>query len=123
LLKKEIGKYFCGKHDLNKFEVTTEFTNEFYILKDTKNECSTGRININLDLAIESLANYFKTKRIDNISKKIDIIRQVSLVLDNYYNKDFPCFNKPYRDSTQELIDHIKIYQDLDKPVHLIKRI
>jgi hypothetical protein len=123
LLKKEINESFWDKHDLSRFEVDTDFITEYYILKDTKNECSTGKININIDKVAEILAKYFKDKDIDSIQKKTTIIKQISLILDNYYNKDFPYFNKPYKDSAEELINHIKVYQDLDKPIHLIKKI
>ncbi len=122
LLKNVVDVSFWDKHNINRFEVGTDFLTEFYILKDTKNECSTGRININIDKVVDILVKYFKKKNINNIAEKIAIIKQISLILDNYYNRDFPYLNKPYKDSLEELINHIKIYQDLDIPIQFIKK-
>ncbi len=122
-LKKEFTIDFWKKYDLGRFEIGTDFCQDFYILRDTKNECSTGSINIDVDKGTGILDKYVNAiPSIKNI-KKLEIIKQAALTLDNYYNKDFPFLNNPYKDSALDLVDHIKVYQDYEKPTQFIKRI
>jgi|GEM_PF-3502748 len=122
-LKKEFTTAFWNKYDLSRFEIGTDFCQDFYIFRDTKNECSTGSVNIDVDKGRVVLDKYVNDISSIKSIKKLDIIKQVALTLDNYYNKDFPFLNNPYKDSALDLVDHIKVCQDYEKPTQFIKRI
>lgn len=122
-LKKEFTIDLWNKYDLRRFETGTDFCQDFYILTDTKYECGTGSIDIDVNKGTSALDKYVNDISSIKSIKKLEIIKQAALTLDNYYNKDFPFLNNPYKDSTLDLIDHIKVYQDYEKPTQFIKRI
>ena len=122
-LKKEFTINFWDKYDLFRFEVGTDFCQDFYLFRDTKNERSTGSVNIDEGKGTSLLNKYVNDISSIKSVRKLEIIKQVALTLDNYYNKDFPYLNNPYKDSALDLVDHIKVYQDYEKPTQFIKRI
>jgi hypothetical protein len=118
-LKKEVTLEFFEKYDLYRFDIETDFTEDFCILKDTKEECRTGPININIDKGVDIIDEYVNNRN----TKKLETIKQIGTILDNFYNKDFPFLNTPYKDYTLDLIDHIKVYKDFERGRQHIKRI
>ncbi|HHT38676.1 MAG TPA: hypothetical protein GXZ95_04605 [Mollicutes bacterium] len=116
-LKKDYDNSFWEKYYLNQYNLNTGFTSDFVVLKNTKEEFNTGRVNISLDNAINIIDKYTMGKE-----EKLILAKQIGNTLDNYYNKDFPPLNNPYKDYIIDLADHINVYQELEKSNQKIKR-
>lgn len=124
-LKKEFSKKFWDKYNLDIYELGSGYgASDFYILRDHPLECSTGVCSIQIkpmvDIIDQYVNGYYGSNRID---EKLDIIKLIGNIMDNYYNAEIPSFNEPFKDSLLELIDNIKVARSLDKPKTLIKRI
>jgi hypothetical protein len=116
-LKRDYTDEYWKKYNLNRFELDTNFTSEYCIQRKTDHECSTGQINISLNNGVNIIDTYARDK-----DEKLGIAKGVGNILDNYYNSDFPILNNPYNEYTVDLVDHIKVYNDFEKPKQLIKR-
>lgn len=123
-LKEEFGIDFWNKHQLDLFEINSLGLSDYRLFEDTKEECSTGQITPDYRIPAKAIDEY-TNKHIeeDRVIDKLNTIRNIGNNLDNYYNKDFPALNNPYKDSIIELVDNIKVSIDMDQPKQLIKRI
>lgn len=124
-LKGGFTSNFWNKYNLSEFELNTLGLPDFYVLRDKKEECSTGKVNIDLNSSVEIIDRFLtrKSTKEDTVENKLNTIKLLAVVLDNYYNKDLMILHEPYRDSATELIDNIKVSMSLEKPKQLMKRL
>lgn len=116
-LKNDYSDSFWTKYNLEKYNLSNNFSSYFSILRNTKDECNTGIIDISLEKPINII-----NKHTLNNEERLLFARKTGEILDNYYNDDFPPLNNPYKDYLINLVDHIKVYQELEKGKQLVKR-
>lgn len=125
-LKNEMGDKFWVDHSLYRFELNNNNFPNFIISCNKKYECNTGKINHDFISAYNIINEYFSRQNNNNNNNlllyKLNTIKKLSNVLNNDYNLDFPELNNPYKDYLIDLIDHIKVYIDMEKAKQYIKR-
>ena len=124
-LKEDFTPEFWEKYNLGLFELNNLGFSDFYILRDKEEECSTGTFDIDLKPSIEVVNNFndCNSDIEEKIDNKLNNVKILSMVLNNYYNKDVVIFNEPYKEYITELVDNIKVSKNFEKPKRLIKRI
>ncbi|MGE5455697.1 MAG: hypothetical protein ACM3O4_01135 [Ignavibacteriales bacterium] len=123
-LKEEFDEAFWEKHKLYEHEIQGLGFSDVYILRDTDDSIGTGTANHNFKPSIRIINDNLRGLVSDSerITNKLNLIKNFSIVLKNYYNEEFAFLNTPYQDCINDLVDNIKVARDLEKPKQLIKR-
>jgi len=123
-LKAELGNDFWVKHSLYNYEISNKILPDFHIFCGTDEECNTGKIKHDFQAPVNVISNYISrhVNNEDMLNYKLNTVKNLGLVLNNYYDVEYSEFNDPFKDKMLDLVDHIKVYNDFDKPKHLIKR-
>jgi hypothetical protein len=116
-LKRDYTNKYWQDYKLDRFELDTDFNSNFIVGRNTPNEIDTGQVNISLTNGINIIDKYARDKE-----EKLEFIKNISSILDNYYNKDIPILNNPYNEYMLDLVNHVKVYNDFEKSKKLIKR-
>lgn len=124
-MKEDLTPEFWSKHNLDKYNLNTIGFSDLYILKNKKEECSTGSVNLDFGSSVDTLNKYANSsnKTADKINNKLAVVKDIGHILDNYYNSYDPNLNEPFKDTVLDLVDHIKVYRDMERPIQHIKRI
>jgi hypothetical protein len=123
-LKSNFDLKFWEANNLDSFKVIGYGEPDFYILRDTKEECSTGLVNLNYQPCANKIENYvriYNSMSYDLLSSKLRIIKELAKTLDNY-DSDHALLKKPYQTSTLQLIDNIIVSREMERPKTYIKR-
>lgn len=122
-LKTEYKNDFWEYHNLKQYEVNTFGLYDLYIMRDSKHEMSVGKIDVNIDKSVGVINRYLSN--ISNDREKLDKLKNIINVLDNYYDKRFaiPMLFAPYKDATTELVNNIIVAKSMDKSTQKIKRL
>jgi len=123
-LKEDFNELFWNKYKLYEYEKNGIEFPDIYILRDTDNSTSTGSVNHDYKTSIKVINNSISNRISDSerITNKLNIIKDLTIVLKNYYCEEFAFLNNPYHDSINDLVDNIKVARDYEKPKQLIKR-
>ncbi len=116
-LKDEFSKEFWDKNELDKHVTGMINADNYTICSNTKEEISTGRVNFNFDKPIEIINK--NINNIDNeqrIKMKLNLIKEIGNVIENYPCQEFLMIHMPYKDSINDLVDNIKVSLDYEKP-------